>query len=118
MKNLFTVLLMLSFATTQMAACSDSDSVENTPSDTTVAQNLDSASVEDVVDGADVSEDAVSPVEETLSVDAVESSTDVTVTEIDEPEQEQLPSDPTEDPGQESSYYEFPAWHIPSPSEG
>ena len=33
--------------------------------------------------------------------------------EINEPSQ--LPSDPTEDPDQESSYYEFPAWNVPAP---
>ena len=33
--------------------------------------------------------------------------------EIDEPSQ--LPSDPTEDPDQESSFYEFPAWNVPAP---
>ena len=41
---------------------------------------------------------------------------DITVNESEEQEEpSQLPSDPTENPDQESSYYEFPAWHIPVP---
>ena len=40
----------------------------------------------------------------------------ITANESEEQEEpSQLPSDPTENPDQESSYYEFPAWHIPAP---
>ena len=33
----------------------------------------------------------------------------------EESEKSQLSSDPTEDPDQESHFYEFPAWNIPAP---
>lgn len=115
MKNLFAVLLTVVFAATQMTACTDSDKTVAESPAADAAQTLDVVSTEDIVsDGLD-GVDAQTTEEVTSETDSVENSSDVTVTEVDEPEQ--LPSDPTDDPDQESSYYEFPAWHIPSPSE-
>ena len=117
MKNRFTVLLMTTFTIAQMVACSDSDSTGSESYETDVVQNLDVTSTEDVIENDGTSEEVLQPLEDAASDnDAVESSSDVTVVEVDE--SEQLPSDPTEDPEQESSYYEFPAWNIPAPSEG
>ena len=117
MKNRFTVLLMTTFTIAQMVACSDSDSTGSESHETDVVQNLDVTSTEDVIENDGTSEEVLQPLEDAASDnDAGESSSDVTAVEVDE--SEQLPADPTEDPEQESSYYEFPAWNIPAPSEG
>ena len=111
MKSLFAVLMTVFFVYS-LSACDNSSDPVDPPGDVDVATD------------ASVSTDVV--VDDVLSGETDETGTDATQEETsgedasaagDLPEapeeEEQLPSDPTENPDQEASYYEFPAWHIP-----
>ena len=109
MKNLFAVLTAV-FLTFGPTACEDSSSLPN-DSDLMVSDSqgtLDSLQDLDQEDSSDQSDDLAS--QEVKD----ESSDDAEVLEEQDVAKETLPSDPTEDPEGESSFYEFPAWHIPA----
>ena len=103
MKSLFAVLATAFFVSTALSCCSE---------------DIITPLVTDATNGAQ---------EDTITADASVSTEDVPVstdealdgdgggqpTPEESDEQEELPSDPTEFPGEEASYYEFPAWHIP-----
>ena len=124
MKNLFAGLLTLTFAFTQLAACADSETADDDTHLADVLQTTDTAVGEEDVEAVDLSADSQTEASDTqveteeAETDSVPSETDTDTEETEPEEPQQLPADPTEDPGQESSYYEFPAWHIPVPSEG
>jgi hypothetical protein len=105
MKSLFAVLTIAVFGY-NLLACNDSMNKESTieVQDTTVS--LDTTS-----EASDVEDDGVNKLDVNSgeTSDRSSGSTDVPLEE----QEEQLPFDPTEDPDQEASYYEFPAWHIP-----
>ena len=108
MKSWFAVLVTVFFMSTVFGCGDDTD----TPAATNVAADVqeDAAASDDV--GASVED--VTASDDAVEVDTAESSdVDESTPEGDEP-QEELPSDPTEDPDQESSFYEFPAWQVPS----
>ncbi len=112
MKNLFAVLsaMLLIFGPT---ACEDSGAPS---SDTSRFQ--DSSTADSSTDTGDSSE-ADDAAEDASNVDAEDTSDVESIDVLDDaPEvpEESLPSDPTENPEGEASYYEFPAWHIPPTS--
>jgi len=107
MKSLFAVL-MTAFFVYSLSACgdstddSDSSNVADLTQDTSVSADV---AVEDESDASDL---------DTAQEEAAGETAGTEENDIPEvPEDEQLPSDPTEDPDQEASFYEFPAWHIP-----
>ena len=109
MKSLFAVLVTVFFMSTVFGCGDDTDTpaaadvAAGVQEDTTVSDDV-GASVEDVA----ATDDDVVESDTTESTDAGESAPEGEVP------QEELPSDPTEDPDQESSFYEFPAWQVPS----
>ena len=106
------ILTCLSFA-----SCSDSSHNDENLSEGTDAQILRVDTEDDVVaSGTDETDVLADETVDAHSGDDVSKADDAPTEEV--MESEQLPSDPTEDPGQEASYYEFPAWHIPVPPEG
>ncbi len=111
MKNLLTVSIV-AFICSHLGACGDSN-VSQTPSQgPSETQNVSSDLDGDTSDGASSDSDVEHVgIEDGWDVapDTAESPT------ADAQEPNQLPSDPTEDPGQEASFYEFPAWNIPAP---
>ena len=112
MKSLFAVL-MTAFFVYSLSACDDSTVSDDPPTvvdDTHDASASTDVVVEDVSSGETDETSLDTTQEETSSETTADTSDDVP----EEPEEpEQLPADPTEDPDQEASYYEFPAWHIP-----
>ena len=106
------ILTCLSFA-----SCSDSSQHGENPAEDVDAQILRVDTEDDVVaSGTDETDVLADETVDAHSGDDVSKADDAPTEEV--MESEQLPSDPTEDPGQEASYYEFPAWHIPVPPEG
>ena len=109
MKSLFAVLMTVFFVYS-LSACGDSTEGETAP-----AENVQDSSVVSDADDGDVLllEDGASDAETQLGEETHEASevSEAAPEELDE--KEQLPSDPTEDPDQQASFYEFPAWHIP-----
>ena len=106
------ILTCLSFA-----SCNDSSHSDENLGEGTDAQVLRVDTEDDVVaSGTDVTDVLADATADAHSGDDVSKADDALTGEV--MESEQLPSDPTEDPGQEASYYEFPAWHIPVPPEG
>ena len=99
MKSLFAVLVTAFFVSI-MIGCEPAD-----PSaDAALTPNAqgDVASV----DAGTLNEDAL------VSIDLVSGNDEGQQAPEESEGHEELPSDPTENPG-EASYYEFPAWHIP-----
>tara|TARA_A100001515_G_scaffold139889_1_gene134989 strand:- start:441 stop:773 length:333 start_codon:yes stop_codon:yes gene_type:complete len=108
MKNFAVVFL----AFVALIACDDSHTAEIINYDTNSTESVDEAFTDDESEN-------VSATSDVISQDA-DSVWDITPSDVNNQPEEaqqssQLPSDPTEDPDQESSYYEFPAWHIPAP---
>ena len=110
MKNFAVVFL----AFVALIACDDSHTAEIINYDTNSAESVDEAFTDDESENVSATIDVVSH-----DIDSAWDSTQSDVNNQPEETQEssQLPSDPTEDPDQESSFYEFPAWHIPPPSK-
>ena len=119
MMKLFTVCMTVFFMFA-ISACSDDVDVQTTGDD-----QLDASVVEADVDNSDavavdtLSEDSAEALDadsanEVEAVDDV-ASTDTTGDDIVNVENdvEQIQEDPTEDPNDDSSFYEFPAWEIP-----
>ena len=120
MMKLFTVCMTVFFMSV-VFSCSD-DTVVETQGDVHLdasAVELDSSDIlavdtlgeADSDSGPDDAADTAEAVGDAGSDDV--SGGDITNIEIDA---EQLPEDPTENPDESSSFYEFPAWEIP-PSE-
>ena len=111
MKKLFVILATATFICSHLAACSDLSSADEQSRDVfdTLSQDVDA--------DRDNSDWDASPPEDTIAAAEDVSGVDVDVlAEADVDDPQNLPSDPTEDPDQESSYYEFPAWNVPAPS--
>jgi hypothetical protein len=118
MMKLFTVCMTVFFMFA-ISACSDDVDVQ-----TTGDGQLDASAVEaDVNDSDAVATDTLSE-DDVEALDAVagevEAVGDVTSTDTTgddivnvENDVEQIQEDPTEDPNDDSSFYEFPAWEIP-----
>ena len=111
MKNLLIILIVV-FGSIYFVACGDSVDSQEQHQDYVADQNLDTP--EDAPDDS-ISLDVIDQVDALADWDTV--SVDVSNQPEESEEPNQLPSDPTEDPDQESSFYEFPAWHIPPPSK-
>ena len=110
MKSLFAVLVT-AFFVYSLVACDAADS--NSP----VVEDVHDTSVStDTTAPEDSTVESDAEATEATQADALDESTAASLDaaeELEPEEKEQLPSDPTEDPDQEASYYEFPAWHIP-----
>lgn len=113
MKNLL-IISMVAFTCNHLVACDSEVVAPEQLQDPSSIQDLDAHISSDVSSDADLLEN--------IAQKDAEAAWDVTPGGLDSQaedpkETNQLPSDPTEDPDQESSFYEFPAWHIPPPSK-
>ena len=111
MKKLL-VTFVAAVACCHLIACSDSGDSQLRTQDTVESQDIAAVSARDDFEPASFSGDNVQA--DVLEVDATGVDKGDADLEEDE-ESQQLPSDPTEDPDQESSFYEFPAWNVPAP---
>lgn len=116
MKKLFVILATATFICSHLAACNDLGSADEQSRDV-----FDTLSQDVVADRADAerdnsNRDASPPEDATAAAEDVPGVDVDVLAEADVDDPQNLPSDPTEDPDQESSYYEFPAWNVPAPS--